>query len=77
MFIEWHSLLEVGVTFTVFASFWIFMGVSGMISLFALLSANVTSVSEMIVDELVQGTRPHRWHRLTFFMYSYEACCEI
>ena len=49
------------------------MGVSGMISLFALLSANVTSVSEMIVDDLVQGTRPHRWHRL----YSYEACCEI
>ena len=58
MFIEWHSLLEAGVTFTVFASFWILMGVSGMISLFASLSAIVTSVSEIIVDDFLQGIRP-------------------
>ena len=57
MLIEWQSLLEAGVSFTLFASFVALIGVSGMISLFALFSANVTSVSETIVDELVQGTR--------------------
>ena len=58
MLIEWQSLLEGGVTFTLFVSFIVLIGVSGMISLFASLSAIVTSVSEIIVDDFLQGIRP-------------------
>ena len=58
MSIEWQSLLEGGVTFTLFVSFIVLIGVSRMISLFASLSANVTSLSEIIVDDLLQGVRP-------------------
>ena len=50
MLIEWQSLLEAVDTFTLFASLIVLIGVSGMISLFALRSSNVTSVSEIIVD---------------------------
>ena len=58
MLIEWQSLLEAGVSFTLFVSFIVLIGVSGMISLFASLSAIVTSVSEIIVDDFLQGIRP-------------------